>query len=169
MQHTKTLTTCCLLSLVLAPSASASPQDEAPEAVGELTGQQEADTASPTAPRQVCAEGACTITYEAAFFSRYAPVTALDMVNNLPGFALDDGDSDTRGFGGAAGNVVVNGARISAKSEAPSDILGRIPAADIEYIEVIRGQVGGLDLRGQNVVANVVRRGSSASGAWATG
>ncbi|MEM1186915.1 MAG: TonB-dependent receptor [Pseudomonadota bacterium] len=158
-----------LLTLLWAPHAQATPQEEVPEAVGELTLTQGANTASLAAPRQVCTEGACTITYEAAFFSRYAPVTALDMVNNLPGFALDDGDSDTRGFGGAAGNVVVNGARISAKSEAPSDILGRIPAADIEYIEVIRGQVGGLDLRGQNVVANVVRRGSSASGAWSTG
>lgn len=128
-------------------------------------------TAIPTGdePAQVCNEGACTITYEAAFFARYAPVTALDMVNNLPGFALDNGDSDTRGFGGAAGNVVVNGARISAKSESPEDILGRIPAADIERIEVIRGQVAGLDLRGQNVVANVIRLGGSASGAWTAG
>ena len=122
-----------------------------------------------TEPEQVCADGACTLTYEAAFFTRYAPVTALDMVNNLPGFAIDDGDTDTRGFGGAAGNVIVNGARISAKSEAPSDILGRIPAADVERIEVIRGQVGGLDLRGQNVVANVIRRGGAASGAYTAG
>ena len=120
-------------------------------------------------PTQVCNEGACTITYEAAFFARYAPVTALDMVNNLPGFVLDNGDSDTRGFGGAAGNVVVNGARISAKSEQPEDILGRIPAADIQRIEVIRGQVAGLDLRGQNVVANVIRLGGSSSGAWTAG
>ncbi len=122
-----------------------------------------------TEPEQVCADGACTLTYEAAFFTRYAPVTALDMVNNLPGFAIDDGDTDTRGFGGAAGNVIVNGARISAKSEAPSDILGRIPAADVERIEVIRGQVGGLDLRGQNVVANVIRAGGAASGAYTAG
>ncbi|MEM8550122.1 MAG: TonB-dependent receptor [Verrucomicrobiota bacterium] len=122
-----------------------------------------------TEPEQVCADGACTLTYEAAFFTRYAPVTALDMVNNLPGFAIDDGDTDTRGFGGAAGNVIVNGARISAKSEAPSDILGRIPAADVERIEVIRGQVGGLDLRGQNVVANVIRLGGAASGAYTAG
>ena len=157
-----------LWTLILVLSAPAGAQ-VASEAVGELSREQESTPVAPTEPQQVCAEGACTITYQAAFFSRYAPVTALDMVNNLPGFALDDGDSDTRGFGGAAGNVIVNGARISAKSEEPSAILGRIPAADIEYIEVIRGQVGGLDLRGQNVVANVVRRGSSASGAWATG
>jgi|GEM_PF-222355 len=148
-----------------------------------LTQTQDSDTASApldalqseelpppvTEPTQVCAEGACTLTYQAGFFRRYAPVTALDMVNNLPGFVLDDGDTESRGFGGAAGNVIVNGARISAKSEAPSDILGRIPAADVERIEVIRGQVGGLDLRGQNVVANIIRRGGASSGAWTAG
>ena len=107
------------------------------------------DAANPYSS-QVCTEGACTLSYQPAFFSRYAPITALDMVNNLPGFSLDDGDAETRGFGGAAGNVIINGARISAKSESPSEILGRIPAADVERIDVIRGQVGGLDLRGQN-------------------
>lgn len=120
-------------------------------------------------PVQVCSEGACTLTYAAEFFTRYAPITALDMVNNLPGFALDNGDNDTRGFGGAAGNVIINGARVSAKSETPSDILGRIPASDIERIEVIRGQVGGLDLRGQSVVANIIRSGNAASGAYTVG
>jgi hypothetical protein len=115
---------------------------------------------------QVCSDGACTLSYPADFFSRYAPVTALDMVNNLPGFALDNGDNDTRGFGGAAGNIVINGARVSAKSDTPSDILGRIPATDIERIDVIRGQVAGFDLRGQNVIANIIRSGNSASGAW---
>lgn len=124
---------------------------------------------APMEPAQVCAEGACTLIYDAIFFQRYAPVTALDMVNNLPGFNLNDGDSSTRGFGGAAGNVILNGARISAKSESISDILGRIPASDIERIEVIRGQVGGLDLRGENVVANVIRRGNADSGAWNAG
>ncbi|WOJ97112.1 TonB-dependent receptor [Congregibacter brevis] len=120
-------------------------------------------------PEQSCEEGACTLSYPAEFFTRYAPVTALDMVNNLPGFALDDGDNDTRGFGGAAGNIVINGARVSAKSETPSDILGRIPATDIERIDVIRGQVAGFDLRGQNVIANIIRSGDSASGAWSAG
>jgi outer membrane receptor protein involved in Fe transport len=127
------------------------------------------EASAATEPAQACSEGACTLSYDPAFFRRYAPVTALDMVNNLPGFALDNGNNETRGFGGAAGNVIINGARISAKSETPSDILGRIPAADVERIDVIRGQVGGLDLRGQNVVANVIRRGGDASGAWTAG
>ena len=128
-----------------------------------------APSTDPLAPEQVCEEGACTLTYDPAFFSRYAPVTALDMLQNVPGFRVDDGDSGTRGFGGAAGNVVVNGARLSTKSDSTSEVLSRIPASDVLRIDVIRGQVGGLDLRGQNVVANVIRRGGSGSGAWNAG
>ena len=37
------------------------------------------------------------VRYDAAFFSRYRPNTALDMVRQLPGFQLDDGAAN-RGF-----------------------------------------------------------------------
>ncbi|MEM9387974.1 MAG: TonB-dependent receptor [Pseudomonadota bacterium] len=121
-------------------------------------------------PEAVCESGACTVSYSPNFFARYAPVTALDMVENLPGFTLDDGGgADTRGFGGAAGNVLINSERVSAKSENPSSILGRIPAADVDRIDLIRGQVGGLDLQGQTVVADVIRKAGAASGAWTLG
>lgn len=121
-------------------------------------------------PEAVCESGACTVSYPPEFFARYAPVTALDMVQNLPGFSLDNGGGgDTRGFGGAAGNVLINSERVSAKSESPSSILGRIPAADVERIDLIRGQVGGLDLQGQTVVADIIRKAGAASGAWTAG
>ena len=35
------------------------------------------------------------VNYDAEFFSRYRPSTALDMVNQLPGFQLDDGDGSS--------------------------------------------------------------------------
>ncbi|OAB62931.1 hypothetical protein AY599_13335 [Leptolyngbya valderiana BDU 20041] len=117
-------------------------------------------------PVAECTDANCQTTYESDFFDPYAPVTALDMVNNLPGFNLDNGNSSSRGFGGAAGNILINGERVSAKSETPSDLLSRIPAADVERIVVIRGQVGGTDLRGQSVIADVIRRDGGASGAW---
>jgi len=117
-------------------------------------------------PVAECTDANCQTSYESVFFDPYAPVTALDMVNNLPGFNLDNGDSGSRGFGGAAGNILINGERVSAKSETPSDLLSRIPAADVERIVVIRGQVGGTDLRGQSVIADVIRRDGGASGAW---
>ncbi len=115
-----------------------------------------------------CEGGTCTVTFEPGFFARYAPVTAGDMVSNLPGFVLDNGDQ-SRGFGGAAGNVLINGERVSSKSETPSDILARIPAADVVRINLIRGQTGGLDLRGQTVVADVILKPNAASGTWAVG
>ncbi len=118
------------------------------------------------APEPECTDASCRTTFDAAFFSIYAPVTALDMVNNLPGFNLDNGDTGSRGFGGAAGNILINGERVSAKSEAPSDLLSRVPAADVERIIVIRGQVGGTDLRGQSVIADVIRKDGGATGAW---
>lgn len=116
----------------------------------------------------VCEQGVCTAVYEASFFARYAPVTALDMVRNLPGFTLDEGDQ-TRGFAGGAGNILIDGERVSSKSEPPSEVLSRIPAARVERIEIIRGRTGGTDLRGQSVIANVIRTSGALTGAWRLG
>ncbi len=60
------------------------------------------------------------------------------MVDRLPGFTMDTGTS-ARGFAGTAGNVLVDGARPTAKTDDLSAILDRIPAAAIDHIEVIRG------------------------------
>src|SRR5688572_5175081 len=54
--------------------------------------------------------------YEPAFFARFAPKTAADMVNNIPGFAISGQDDDERGFGQAKQNVLINGRRVSGKS-----------------------------------------------------
>jgi len=96
-----------------------------------------------------------TVRYDAAFFVRYQPNTALDMVSQVPGFQLDDGDT-TRGFATSAGNVLINGRRPSAKQDRPSATLSRIPASQVLGIELIRGQVQGMDMRGQQAVINVL-------------
>jgi len=93
--------------------------------------------------------------YPAVFFERYRPNTALDMINQIPGFQIDDGDI-TRGFGGAAGNVLINDRRPSTKQDLLSSYLARIPASQIQAIEIIRGQVRDINLQGQPVVANVI-------------
>ncbi len=95
------------------------------------------------------------VTYAPSFFDRYQPNTALDMVNQLPGFQLDDGD-DLRGFGGSIGNVLINDRYPSTKQDKPSAILLRIAASRVAKIELIRVQVRDIDLRGRPVVANVV-------------
>lgn len=106
------------------------------------------------------------VSYPSEFFQRYQPNTALDMVNVLPGFQVDEGE-DKRGFGGATGNILINDRRPSAKQDLISTILNRIPAANVESIEVIRGQVRGIDLGGYAIVANVnLIEGSRASVQW---
>lgn len=103
------------------------------------------------------ASGQSTTSYSPACFAASSPNTALDMVGLLPGFALDTGAS-VRGFGGAAGNVLVDGARPAAKGDPLDEILKRIPVSQVLRIDVIRGGAPGIDMQGKTVIANVVRR-----------
>ena len=106
------------------------------------------------------------VTFSAEFLQRYQPNTALDMVNRIPGFTLNDG-GDKRGFGGAAGNVLINDRRPSTKKDQPSAILGRISADLVERIELIRVKVRDIDLLGQTAVVNVILKAdSSATVRW---
>jgi hypothetical protein len=102
--------------------------------------------------------------YPPSFFADARPATAQDMLNRLPGFSLDTGTGTTvRGFAGTAGNVLVDGARPTAKNDDLQSILQRIPAASVERIELIRGSAPGIDMQGQSVVANVVRKKQDSS------
>jgi len=92
--------------------------------------------------------------FEPAYFAKFNPATAEDMVRQLPGFGIDDGDR-VRGFGGAAGNVLINGQRPSTKGGL-GDVLGRIPVANVLRIEIVTGSSASLDMRGQTKVANVI-------------
>ena len=132
-------------------------------AAAQTTGSDRAAEAPiPTGPADeapaVDAAGRGVLVFEPAFFADARPDTALDMIGRLPGFGLDVGDSSTRGFAGAAGNVLIDGDRPSTKSDSLDQILRRIPAASVERIELIRGGAPGIDMQGRAVVANVVRR-----------
>jgi hypothetical protein len=110
------------------------------------------------------------VTYQAGYFDRYQPITALDMVNQVPGFQVDSSNNnflEVRGFSESAGNVLINDRRPSTKSDSLANILSRIPASSVEKIELIRGQVRNIDMRGQSVVANlVVQEGIPAAIQW---
>ena len=97
------------------------------------------------------------LTYEPAFFADQRPNTAYDMIGRLPGFSFVNGNS-ARGFAGTAGNVLIDGQRPTSKSDDLGSILQRIPASDVARIEVIRGGAPGIDMQGQTVVANVIRK-----------
>jgi hypothetical protein len=94
--------------------------------------------------------------YDAAYFAAFSPSSALDMVRRVPGFAIEEGDGDVRGFSQAAGNVVVNGARPSSKSEELDELLARIPASRVVRIEVGPGDLYGSDYAGKSQVLNLV-------------
>ena len=96
------------------------------------------------------------ISYPQAFFAEQRPVTAYEMVGRLPGFTLDTGDN-VRGFEGAAGNVLIDGGRPTSKTDTLDDILRRIPASQVERIELIRGGAPGIDMQGKSILANVVK------------
>jgi outer membrane receptor protein involved in Fe transport len=100
--------------------------------------------------------------YDPAFFAAQRPNTAYDMISRLPGFSFTNTGS-ARGFAGTAGNVLIDGQRPTSKSDDLQSILTRIPAADVERIDVIRGGAPGIDMQGQTIIANVIRRKGSST------
>ena len=101
--------------------------------------------------------------FPSAFFASAQPVSALDMVQRVPGFTIKEPDQSVRGLGGA-GNVLIDGVRPASK-DALSDILRRIQAGTVERVELIRAGAAGIDMQGETLLANVVRRrGAAVSG-----
>lgn len=94
--------------------------------------------------------------YEAAFFTQFAPSNALQIVERVPGFQLDEGDTEVRGFGQAAGNVVINGQRPSTKSDTLDTVLARIPASRVLRVEVGPGEAFGSEYSGKPQVVNLI-------------
>jgi hypothetical protein len=117
----------------------------------------------PTTPAGPAAKDGRKTVYEAAFFAQYAPRSAYDIVQRVPGFTLDlgatqtqQGSVDVRGFAGTAGNVVINGARPSTKAETLDVTLARIPAQQVIRVELGPGDLYGSDYAGKSQVLNVV-------------
>ena len=107
------------------------------------------------------------IAYPASFFAEYSPQTALDIVLRTPGFTLDEGD-DVRGFGAAAGNVLIDGARPSVKGDGLEAFLARIPADRVLEVRLIRNAQTA-EAQGQALILNIIRRPVETSGAWTAG
>lgn len=110
------------------------------------------------------AEQPAALAYEQSYFAQFSPRTALDMVERVPGFVLDEG-AERRGFAGAQSNVLINGEPPTSKAQEIDDILARIPAREVERIELIRG--GGASAgSAQSMRVNVMRRGGGGEGVW---
>ncbi|WAC22595.1 TonB-dependent receptor plug domain-containing protein [Blastomonas sp. SL216] len=100
--------------------------------------------------------------FEPAYFNQFAPRTALDMVRQIPGFSIAEGE-DRRGLGQGGSNVLINGERFSGKSNDVVSELGRIGAGNVIRIELIDGATLNLPgLTGQ--VVNIVSKVDSLTG-----
>ncbi|HZU51013.1 MAG TPA: TonB-dependent receptor plug domain-containing protein, partial [Sphingomicrobium sp.] len=112
----------------------------------------------PQAPQRIG-----TTSYDAGYFAPFAPRTAYDIVQHVPGFQLDLGSTqtatgsvDVRGFAGTAGNVVINGQRPSTKAETLDITLQRIPAPRVVRVELSPGDRFGSDYAGKSQVLNII-------------
>ena len=100
--------------------------------------------------------------YTRADFVRYAPKNAYDMLSQVPGFTIRDSEQ-MRGLGQATGNVLFNGQRSSSKSDNLYTLLTRIPADNVERIEILDG--ASLEIPGlSGQVANIVYQANAFSG-----
>ncbi len=122
---------------------------------------QEAETVPPQT--SVATSGSAQV-YEPAYFARFAPKNAMDMVGNIPGFEITS-SSGERGFGQARQNVLINGRRVSGKANDAATALGRITAESVVRIEIVDGAT--LDIPGlSGQVANVIAKVDIFSGNW---
>jgi len=125
-----------------------------------------------------------TVMYPASYFAEWSPVTAQDMLDRIPGlsgggsFGSSGGFSrfsrggsgggggwsgrgrsgGSRGFGGGnrGSEILINGKRTAGKNNSTGGQLSRITTDQVDYIEIIRGTSGELDVRGSGQVINVV-------------
>ena len=101
--------------------------------------------------------------FEQGFFTQFAPRTALDMIDRLPGFQLDGSDSK-RGLGQGGANILINGERLTGKTDVVSQ-LSRVNAANVKRIEILDG--ASLDIPGlSGQVANFITESNGVSGSW---
>ncbi|MCA8903204.1 MAG: TonB-dependent receptor plug domain-containing protein [Hyphomonas sp.] len=106
------------------------------------------------------------VSYTPEDFTQYGPRTALDMVRRIPGFSIQSDDDGSRGFGQATGNVLIDGQRVSGKSNGAEAALRRIPVDKVNRIDLVDGTT--LDIPGlSGQVVNVVTTGAGGvSGTW---
>ncbi|MEQ8733786.1 MAG: TonB-dependent receptor [Rhodospirillaceae bacterium] len=123
------------------------------------------------------AEDGITV-YEPEFFVPYRPSHAKDMLERVPGASvvLNDsggtlsGDDDRRGLRSQTTQVLINGKRLTTKGNSIADYFERIPASQVERIEIITGNVREIDADVGSRVINVVLSDTGGiGGTWSVG
>jgi hypothetical protein len=151
---------------IVCTSAPALAQSVAPDAPPPV-----ATEVPPPAAAAPASAAAAREVYSPDDFARYAPRTALDMIERIPGFEVSGGGGggggSGRGLGEATGNLLINGDRLTSKSVSTRDQLARIPADNVIRIDVVDGAT--LDIPGlSGRVANIIvqRGGMSGQFEW---
>ena len=93
-------------------------------------------------------------------FAQFAPRSAFDLVRQIPGFSVNEGGGD-RGFGQADTNVLINGRRISGKSNGPTQALERLSVESVIRIEILDGaslDIGGMSGQVVNVITDADKK-----------
>ena len=102
--------------------------------------------------------------FDEAYFSEYAPFTALDMLKRVPGFKTQSGQTE-RGMGQGGANVLLNGELLVGKGDAAFEQLERINARNVVKIEILDSSTLNIPgLSGQ--VANIVTKSSDIKVNW---
>lgn len=121
-------------------------------------------SATVAAAEEVSAVAPATQVFEPTYYAAFAPRSALDMVDQTPGFAIKE-NGGKRGMGAGDANVLIDSRRIPVKSMTIREALSRIAADRVVRIEITDG--ARLDVPGLNgQVINVVTRPAGMSGRW---
>lgn len=91
-----------------------------------------------------------------AYYLQFDPVTALDMVQQTPGFNPQE-QSGGRGLAGVRINILINGKRPPPKGQSIWQQLSNRPYTSVTRIDLINtGATLGIDMQGYTQVANVI-------------
>jgi len=123
------------------------------------------DNASDTVANTALQDDTVRQVFEASYFAEFAPQSALDMINRVPGFRLRISGGGGRGLGQRTDNVLLNGRQLSSKSSNVGEQLERLTVNKVVRIEIIDGTTLGIPgLTGD--VANVITKSGGLTGTW---
>ncbi|MEL6686139.1 MAG: hypothetical protein AAFP97_00800 [Pseudomonadota bacterium] len=148
----------CLLSALILPySGAAQTVETLPTDVVATEGGDASTSASPTPNSDNV--------FPASYFEIYVPRTALDMIQRIPGFQIRTGDTSRRGLGQGGANILINGERLTGKTNA-FDQLDQILASSVVEIRIRDGATLSIPGLSGQVADLIVERSSQLSGTW---
>jgi|TARA_B100000315_G_scaffold132492_1_gene121953 outer membrane receptor protein involved in Fe transport len=130
-----------------------------------------------TASAEELTDAESTVTYPASYFAQFDPISVQDMLNRILGITLVldssvglDGSTfvdNRRGLGAGENQILINGKRVAGKENEGRSQLSRIASSRVDYIEIIRGTSGDMDVRGSGQVINIVLLAAASSSSLA--